>query len=58
MLPQCGFNGDNWDMSIVSIKDMFESTVYVYQEGTIPRDGIKIVKRFTSDDNTMEFIVR
>jgi hypothetical protein len=45
-------------MSIVSIKDMFESTVYVYQEGTIPRDGIKIVKRFTSDDNTMEFIVR
>ncbi len=50
-----GFDGENWDMKSIKITKSRESEVLFEQQGTIPRDGHLIVKRFTGNDKTITF---
>lgn len=50
-----GFNGDNWDMKKIAITKNDETNVILKVDGTIPRGGEQIVKRFTGDDRFMTF---
>lgn len=45
-----GIDGDNWDMMqfIITTSDIHNTILE--KNGTIPRDGLNIVKRFTGDD--------
>ena len=50
-----GFDGENWDMKSLKITKSRENDVLFEREGSIPRDGHMIVKRFTGNDKTIIF---
>ncbi len=50
-----GIGGENWDMKQITITKNNENNVILNVVGTIPRDGVNIVKRFTGNDRFMTF---
>jgi hypothetical protein len=50
-----GFDGENWDMTSIKITKALENETILDKMGTIPRDGFRLVKRFTGGDRFMTF---
>jgi len=61
ILLECSFSGgtfgDNWDMSYFKITTASEYDTIFERMGTIPRDGHRIIKRFTGDDRFLTFSI-
>jgi hypothetical protein len=53
-----GFNGDNWDMKKIVLKNMDESISYLDMDGTNSINERMIIKRFTGDDRDLEIPIR
>jgi hypothetical protein len=53
-----GFNGDNWDLKDLRLKNMDESITYLEMTGTNPINERMLIKRFTGDDRVLEIPIR
>jgi hypothetical protein len=53
-----GFNGDNWDLKDLKLKNMDESITYLDIKGTNPINERMLIKRFTGDDRVLDIAIR
>lgn len=53
-----GFNGDNWDLKEITLKNMDESITYLDITGTVPINERLLIKRFTGDDRILDLPIR